>query len=52
MICQCGQACIRGYMRWAKTGGWLCTRCGRLVRLDYKTGRVREYWRSRRYGAA
>lgn len=29
---------------------WLCTECGKLVRLDYETGRLVQIWPSRRYG--
>jgi len=50
MLCKCGQACIRVRIRRTRATAWLCTRCGRLTRLDYNTGLRVEVWRPRRYG--
>jgi hypothetical protein len=36
--------------RYRSRRAWLCTVCGRLVRLSYKTGRLVEIWKAKRYG--
>ena len=39
MLCLCGLGMIRVRIPWISSGGWLCTECGLLARMDYRTGR-------------
>jgi hypothetical protein len=47
--CRSEMIAVRYYARLRKwIRAWFCTDCGRLVRLDYRTGRLIQIWPGRR----
>lgn len=48
MLAKCWHEAVR--VRWREQRATLCTNCGRLTCLNYRTGQLRVVWQGRRYG--